>query len=294
MAIPTGRHAGTLFTAVTVACSLFLSTNTAFSQTERLTPRSTCQAVAHNQSGGIRRASSSIDLTAQSKLGIGEVSISYVAHSTFRIEDATGLTIATDYSGTAGPNVIPDVVTMNHAHITHFTPFPDKRITHVLPGWQQNGKPAQYNIQIDETIIRNVTTDISSFSGHHEKNGNSIFIFEMGGLCIGHLGHLHHLLTDEHYAEIGRLDVLMVPVDGGVTMNFEDMAKVVKRLNASVVLPMHAFSSFSLNDFLQQMGKGFPIEHRAGSELIVSLNTLPTAPTLISLQPEGFVRYYDE
>ena len=183
---------------------------------------------------------------------------------------------------------------MNHAHITHFTPFPDKRIAHVLRGWPQDGEPAQHNVQIDETIIRNVTTDISSFSGHHEQDGNSIFIFEMGGLCIGHLGHLHHLLTDEHYAEIGRLDVLMVPVDGGVTMNFEDMAKVVKRLNASVVLPMHAFSSFSLNDFLQQMGKGFPIEHRTGSELVVSLNTLPTSPTLISLQPEGFIQFFEQ
>ena len=294
MILPTERHAGNLTTMVLAACSLLLFPNTTMSQTERLTPRSTCQAVAHNQSGGIRRASSNINLTAQSKLGIGEVSISYVAHSTFRIEDATGLTIATDFSGTAGTNVIPDVVTMNHAHITHFTPFPDKRITHVLQGWPRDGKAVQHNIQIDETIIRNVTTDISSFSGHHEKDGNSIFIFEMGGLCIGHLGHLHHLLTDEHYAEIGRLDVLMVPVDGGVTMNFEDMAKVVKRLNASVVLPMHAFSSFSLNDFLQQMGKGFPIEHRTGSELIVSLNTLPTSPTLISLQPEGFIQYYDE
>ena len=192
MILPFERHAGTLLTVVLAACSFLLAPNSAMNQTERLTPRSTCQAVAHNQSGGIRKANSTIDLTVQSKLGIGEVSISYVAHSTFRIEDATGLTIATDYSGNAGPNVIPDVVTMNHAHITHFTPFPDKRITHVLRGWPQDGKPAQHNIQVDETIIRNVTTDISSFSGHHEKDGNSIFIFEMGGLCIGHLGHLHH------------------------------------------------------------------------------------------------------
>ena len=294
MILPFERHAGTLLTAILAACSLLLVPNVAVSQTERLTPRSTCQAVAHNQSGSIRRASSSIDLTVQSKLGIGEVSINYVAHSTFRIEDATGLTIATDYSGNAGRDVIPDVVTMNHAHITHFTPFPDKRIAHVLRGWPQGGEPAQHNVQINETIIRNVTTNISSFSGHHEQDGNSIFIFEMGGLCIGHLGHLHHLLTDEHYAEIGRLDVLMVPVDGGVTMNFEDMAKVVKRLNASVVLPMHAFSSFSLNDFLQQMGKGFPIEHRTGTELVVSLNTLPTSPTLISLQPEGFIQFFEQ
>ena len=294
MILPFERHAGTLLTVVLTACTLLLVPNAAMSQTERLTPRSTCQAVAHNQSGSIRQASSTIDLTVQSKLGIGEVSINYVAHSTFRIEDATGLTIATDYSGNAGRDVIPDVVTMNHAHITHFTPFPDKRIAHVLRGWPQAGEPAQHNIQIDETIIRNVTTDISSFSGHQEQDGNSIFIFEMGGLCIGHLGHLHHLLTDEHYAEIGRLDVLMVPVDGGVTMNVEDMAKVVKRLNASVVLPMHAFSSFSLNDFLQQMGKDFPIEHRTGTELIVSLNTLPASPTLISLQPEGFIQYFEQ
>ena len=183
---------------------------------------------------------------------------------------------------------------MNHAHITHFTHNPDKRITHVLRGWRRDGKPAAHNIQIDETIIRNVTTDISSYSGHQEKDGNSIFIFEMGGLCIGHLGHLHHLLTDEHYAEIGRIDILMVPVDGGVTMNISDMAKVVKRLNASVVLPMHAFSSFSLNDFLEQMGKEFSVERRTGSELIVSLNTLPSKPTMISLQPEGFINFYDE
>lgn len=294
MTISTGRHAGTAFTVVMVACTLLLNTNAAKGQTERLTPRSTCQAVAHNQTGSIRRVNSTVDLTAQNRLGIGEVSISYVAHSTFRIEDATGLTIATDYSGTAGANVIPDVVTMNHAHITHFTHNPDKRIAHVLRGWRRDGKPAAYNIQIDETIIRNVTTDISSYSGHQEKDGNSIFIFEMGGLCIGHLGHLHHLLTDEHYAEIGRIDVLMVPVDGGATMNIDDMAKVAKRLNASIVLPMHAFSSFSLNDFLEQMGKGFAIERRTGSELIVSLNTLPAKPTMISLQAEGFIQYFDE
>ena len=40
-----------------------------------------------------------------------------------------------------------------------------------------------------------------------ERDGNSIFIFEVAGLCIGHLGHLHHELDEGHYAEIGRLDV---------------------------------------------------------------------------------------
>lgn len=47
----------------------------------------------------------------------------------------------------------------------------------------------------------------------------------------------------------------MAPLDGGMTMNFEDMTKVVKRLDANVILPMQAFSSLSLNDYLQQIDK---------------------------------------
>ena len=86
MILPFERHAGTLLTVVLTACTLLLVPNAAMSQTERLTPRSTCQAVAHNQSGSIRQASSTIDLTVQSKLGIGEVSINYVAHSTLELK----------------------------------------------------------------------------------------------------------------------------------------------------------------------------------------------------------------
>lgn len=294
MANTPGRLAMVSVIGIGLVSSGMMVTTQTMAEEDRLTPISTCQAVARNDVGHIKKASSSIDLTANDGLGVGEVRISYVGHSTFRLQDATGLTIATDYSGNAGVNVIPDVVTMNHAHITHFTHNPDKRIAHVLRGWPQNGEIAKYNIQIDETIIRNVTTDISTWSGHEESDGNSIFIFEMGGLCIGHLGHLHHLLSDEHYAAIGRLDVVMVPVDGGYTMNVEDMAKVVKRLNASVVLTMHAFSSFSLNEFLVNMGKRFQIEQRRGTDIVLSLNTLPASPTVISLQAEGFTQYFED
>ncbi len=108
----------------------------------------------------------------------------------------------------------------------------------------------------------------------------------MGGLCIGHLGHLHHVLNDAHYAEIGRLDILMVPVDGGWTMALEDMAVVVRRLNASVLIPMHAFGEFTLQRFLNNIGKGFPINRSDGSTVIYSLNTLPSSPQLVVLKPE--------
>ncbi len=65
-------------------------------------------------------------------------------------------------------------------------------------------------------LVRNVSTDIRSQFGGTEDRGNSIFVFEVAGLCIGHLGHLHHEPNDAQYAALGRLDVVMAPVDGAM------------------------------------------------------------------------------
>jgi hypothetical protein len=109
-------------------------------------------------------------------------------------------------------------------------------------------------------LVRNVTTDIRGpFGEGAKKDGNSIFIFEVAGLCIGHLGHLHQIPTLEQYAAIGRLDVVMVPVDGGYTMRLEDMAGVVRHFRSSVVIPMHWFSAASLRRFLDEMAPDFAV-----------------------------------
>ena len=298
-----------LLIAVTIVTAISQLANAQEKAPElRETPRSTCMAMSDNWwpqpgyedwRGNHQYASppvqkASVTAQALSDLIPSEARITYVAHSTFRIEDATGLKIATDYAGFAGPNVVPDVVTMNHAHATHFTIAPDQRIPHVLPGWGKDGEPAHYNLQIGETIIRNVTTDINNQWAGYEPDGNSIFIFEMAGLCIGHLGRLHHLLRDQHYAEIGRLDVLMVPVDGGHTMSVEEMAMVVSRLQASVILPMHWFGEGTLQRFLSEVRGRFPVERLAKSSLTISLNTLPAQPTVTVLLPEGSLGIYDD
>lgn len=245
-------------------------------------PVSTCMAIANTPRLPIQKASFQL-----AQIEAKSVRISYVGHSTFRLQTNNGPTIATDFAGFAGLNIVPDVVTMNHAHSTHFTIAPDPRIDHVLRGWGSNGAPAKHFLNVDDTIIRNVTTDINSEWAGFEENGNSIFIFETHGLCIGHLGHLHHRLTQEHYAAIGRLDIVMVPVDGGYTMSVEDMAAVVKRLRASMVLPMHWFGSFSLQRFLTAMGEQFPVDVRNSNMMDVSLNSLPVEPTIVVLQPES-------
>jgi len=214
------------------------------------------------------------------------VDIHYIAHASFLIRSAGGLNMVTDFTGFIGSTrMIPDVVTMNHAHDTHWTAFPDPAIAHALPGWGEFGKGIEHHVDLDEVLIRNVSTDIrSQFSGIETK-GNSIFVFEMAGLCIGHLGHLHHAPDPAQYAALGRLDVVMAPVDGGYTLDQATMIKVLQRLKSSIVIPMHWFSGFALDDFLDGMRDDFSIVEVGGPSLTVSLDRLPSRPTIMVLRP---------
>ncbi len=238
---------------------------------------SRCVALAQN-TPGVRFVS--LTTTA---LPNDEVTITFVGHATFRIETAGGVVIATDYSGYAGNGRIPDVVTMNHAHPSHYTDFPDPHIKYVLRGWGTPGAPARYNLTVGDVLIRNVTTDIRSWDGIREKDGNSIFIFEVADLCIGHLGHLHHPLGPEHLALIGQLDVVMVPVDGAYTMQQSAMVDVLKLLKARLILPMHYFNQQTLGRFLKLMGESFPVEMSDKPTVVVSAASLPASPKILVL-----------
>jgi L-ascorbate metabolism protein UlaG (beta-lactamase superfamily) len=216
-----------------------------------------------------------------------QVAITYAGHSTYYIDTPGGVRIATDWHGAYQIGRLPDVVTMNRAHSTHYTLSPDRRIGHVLHGWGDDGKPAQINERIGDALIRNVTTDIRRFYGDYSgadmiKDGNSIFIFEVAGLCIGHLGHLHHQLDDSHFAAIGRLDIVMVPIDGTYTMSLDGISDITRRLRASVVLPMHRFAT-PLEEFMERIGKQFAIDVRSERTLEISRDTLPAKPTVIIL-----------
>ena len=214
--------------------------------------------------------------------GEGEVIITYAGHSTYLIDTPAGVRIATDFSGVYGGSPPPRVVTMNKAHRTHFTEAPDPAIEYVLRGWNPDGGPARHTVVVDDVYIRNVTTDIRDWGGNLERDGNSIFIFEVADLCIGHLGHLHTRLSDAQFGAIGRLDILMVPIDGGMTQSLGSMSEITARLQSSIVLPMHRHST-PMGEFLAMMGDKFAVDFRDSRSLTVSLRGLPDRPTIVVL-----------
>ncbi|APX91003.1 Zn-dependent hydrolase [Brevirhabdus pacifica] len=215
------------------------------------------------------------------------VRLSYLAHASFLIETPGGLSAVTDYTGFIGAtDFFPDVATMNRAHETHWTAMPDPRIPHVLKGWGPTAEGVEHRLDLGEMLVRNVNTDIrSAFDETVDRNGNSIFVFEVAGLCIGHLGHLHHEPDAAQYAALGRLDVVMAAVDGGTTLDLPRMMRVLRRLRSSVVLPMHWFRGGSLERFVAAASAEFDIRQEGENSVTLSLRSLPRRPTVIVLRP---------
>ncbi len=218
-----------------------------------------------------------------------QVGLRYLGHSTFLLTSPKGVIVATDYNDYIPIQPAPTIATMNLAHDTHHSLSPDPKIKHVLKGWNPNpGTPQIHDLKVQDIRTRNIPTDIRTFGDEnaYSRYGNSIFVFEVSGLCIAHLGHLHHTLTVQQLGSIGQMDVVLVPVDGSYTLDVPGMVEVLKALKAPLVIPMHYFSEFTLSRFLDAAGKVFNVKRLTSSELTVSRDVMP-AKTEVWVLPPG-------
>jgi L-ascorbate metabolism protein UlaG (beta-lactamase superfamily) len=216
----------------------------------------------------------------QAALAPGTVQLTFLGHSSFLIESAGGATVVTDFNGMILPPQTPDIVTMNNAHSTHFTDFVDPAVEHVLRGWDPKGGVALHDVTHLDMHVRNVPTNVRDFGGVR-TNGNSIFVFEVADICIAHLGHLHHVLTETHLAELGMIDVLLVPVDGSFTMAQELMVEVIEQILPAVIIPMHYFGPSTLHRFLSLIGDRYEVEVAQVPIVAISRTTLPYRKVLV-------------
>jgi L-ascorbate metabolism protein UlaG (beta-lactamase superfamily) len=217
-------------------------------------------------------------------LNSDQARLTYVGHSSFLIESPQLVRIVTDYNDYVRPPLVPDIVTMNHAHSTHYTDAPDAAIKHVLRGWGPSPQqPARHDLKVRDVRVRNVPTNIRDWAGGTERHGNSIFIFETANLCIAHLGHLHHTLTQQQLNEIGRIDIVLVPVDGSYTLDLDGMMEVLNALKARIMIPMHFFSSYTLARFLDRARASWTVETGEIPSLVVSKTGLPGTPKVVVL-----------
>src|SRR5262249_16412804 len=203
-----------------------------------------------------------------------EVDLTFLGHASFLIESPGGASAVTDYNGYNGAGLVPDIVTMNHAHSTHYTELVDPGVKFVLRGWDTGRGIAHHDVKYRDLRVHNVPTNIRD-GGGTEFGGNSIFIFEAADLCIAHLSHLHHSLTPEHLAALGRIAVMLTPVDGAYTLSHADVLEVIEQVKPPLVIPMHYFAPSVLRRFLDQAGGRYPVHLSPDPHVALSRASLP-------------------
>jgi L-ascorbate metabolism protein UlaG (beta-lactamase superfamily) len=123
-----------------------------------------------------------------------------------------------------------DIVTVSHQHMDH------NYVSAV------GGDPSVISTGGSTTITNVTFTGINTFHddvGGSKRGPNIIFKFTLDGITIAHLGDLGHMLTDMQALELRGVDIIMIPVGGGPTINVEIAAKIIDKIQPKIVIPMH-------------------------------------------------------
>ena len=214
----------------------------------------------------------------------GKVRLTYRGHSAFLIETPGGASAVTDYNGLHVPLNPPDIVTMNNSHSSHYTDVVDSAVRFVLRGWDPAGGMAEHDIEWQDLRVFNVPTNVFE-TGRGLTNGNSIFVFQAAGMCLGHLGHLHHVLGPNQRQRLGRIDVLMVPIDGSMTMSHDEAFDIIEQVAPKLVVPMHFQFPGSAEAFTERARERYPVKSIDGPTLEVSRRSLPATTEVVFLRP---------
>lgn len=206
--------------------------------------------------------------------------IKWLGHACFLLTGDHSRVITDPFNADVGypvPAVTADVVTISHEHYDH-------NYVQAVSGHPQVVRGA------GEHVIGSVR--ITGFNAFHDnvrgtqRGANTIFVIQMDGLRLCHLGDLGHPLTAAQVAKLGRVDVLLVPVGGKFTVDAQTAAQVVRNIKPAIVVPMHYGLPFvrlplaPVEDFTHLFDQ---VEHR--DVLTITAANLPTTTSVVVLAP---------
>jgi L-ascorbate metabolism protein UlaG (beta-lactamase superfamily) len=227
------------------------------------------------------------------------VTIRWHGQSFFEVVSPAGVRIVLDphaIENYGRISVQADLVLLSHFHNDHtqvnvVENIKKARVITGLKDEKGDGRHADWNI-VDEKLkdvrVRSVGTFHDNVSGM-ERGKNGIFVLDVAGLRIVHLGDLGHTLTPEQVRRIGPVDVLMIPVGGVYTLNGSDAKTVVEQLKPRrYIIPMHYGTDvyddlLPLDEFLDEQKPG-TIRKYATNELTIDpKESIPKDPQIAIL-----------
>lgn len=209
--------------------------------------------------------------------------IKYLGHACFMITSDAGVKIITDPYVTGGDlsygeiRESADIVTVSHEHGDHNN----------VAAVQGNPEVVRRSVRIKGIEFKGTPTYHDDAGGKLRGN-NTILCFEVDGIRVCHLGDLGHQLSDKQVAELGRVDILLIPVGGLYTIDAKDATTVCNRLTPKVIIPMHyktnkcTFPIAGVDEFLR--GKT-NVSHFDTSEVKFKQGELPASTEIVVLKP---------
>jgi L-ascorbate metabolism protein UlaG (beta-lactamase superfamily) len=205
-----------------------------------------------------------------------DIRIRWRGQSMFEIWTPKGTRIVTDphiLDGYPRNEVEADLVLMSHFHVDHtaveaITNIKKAKQFNALKKEDKEGKRTSFNsvdTKIKDVKIQSMGTYHDTMTGF-QRGKNGVWIMDIDGIRIVHLGDLGHTLTPLQLKKLGKVDVLMIPVGGVYTLNGIDAQKVVEQIKPTRwVLPMHYGTDvfddlLPLSYFLEEQDEGTEVE----------------------------------
>ncbi|MDD5340958.1 MAG: MBL fold metallo-hydrolase [Patescibacteria group bacterium] len=185
------------------------------------------------------------------------MTIFWLGHSAFKIQDKE-VTVAVDPYGAGAkmPKFGAEILLITHAHLDHNNKEAIKGEPFLIDG------PGEYEVK--NVFVYGINSYHDNKQGA-ERGKNNIFLIEMEGIKVAHLGDFgQDSLTDEQLEMLEGVDVLLIPVGGNVTIDGEQAVKIISQLQPRIVIPMHykeagVFTKLEpVDKFLKEFGSTNP------------------------------------
>lgn len=177
-----------------------------------------------------------------SRLGNGSVRIEWLGHATFQITSSKGTRVLMDPSTrdyVNWPTGPTHILTTSHNHDPHSNYDLAVGIPVYLDGLTENDDWNRVHTTVRDVSVYNVPAYHDKSQGL-QRGKNSIFVVRVDNVCIAHLGDLGHKLTKQQLKQLGRIDVLLVPIGGGrFTIPADEGREVIEQVRPRIAIPMH-------------------------------------------------------
>ena len=219
-----------------------------------------------------------------------DATIQYFGHNFFLITTSKGTRIVADPLGPGwypNPNVVGNVVTVGKEQFNHNAvqivlgnPVILRGLKNYGAGWNT------ISVSVKDTYIYNVPIHQNSefIQGIH----GSAFVFDLGTLCIAHLGDLSQKLNEQQIKAFGKVDIALTPIGGRRTMGPDLAREVLAQLKPKIAIPMHHRDDPYL---VKQFTSGIKTQILKTDTLAVSKDALPLPTEIRVLQPRGAMDY---